>query len=159
MLCKIVWCKSAFPYYIRRYKSRFWYWGKAMALQRDRDISILLFSDVGRPQRKEGSPVPQFLVNISPQEEIRSAVKTSSAALLTAHLDIISQCWSEALSRAPIDERTKLVAFLIQLRPHFPTWQGECHSFKTMSSRSMLSCCSAFLGIHGRLFVGKWLCS
>ena len=52
------------------------------------------------------------------------SVQSSSVALLPAHLGIISQCWDESLSKAPIAERVRLISFLIQLRPHFPTWKG-----------------------------------
>lgn len=47
-----------------------------------------------------------------------------SSTLLPAHFDAISLCWNEFLAQAPIDERTKLVSFLLQLRPHFSTWKG-----------------------------------
>lgn len=36
----------------------------------------------------------------------------------------MSRCWNESLAKAPISERVKLVAFLIQLHPHFPRWPG-----------------------------------
>ena len=52
------------------------------------------------------------------------AVRSYSAALLPAHFKVISQCWNASLSTAPIAERTRLVGFLIQLRPHFPGWKG-----------------------------------
>ncbi|KAF8163325.1 hypothetical protein B0H34DRAFT_805778 [Crassisporium funariophilum] len=58
-----------------------------------------------------------------PVEEVRLAVRSASAALLPAHFEIISQCWIETLTKAPITDRVKLVGFLIQLRPHFPTWK------------------------------------
>ncbi|KAL1728748.1 hypothetical protein FB107DRAFT_177155, partial [Schizophyllum commune] len=58
-----------------------------------------------------------------PQEEIRVAVDAFSSTLLPAHFEAISLCWSEAISKAPIGERVKLVAFLIQLHPHFPQWK------------------------------------
>ena len=51
-------------------------------------------------------------------------MQSSSAALLPAHLEVISQCWDESLSKAPIAERVRLISFLIQLRPHFPSWKG-----------------------------------
>ncbi|KAF9464728.1 hypothetical protein BDZ94DRAFT_1255766 [Collybia nuda] len=57
------------------------------------------------------------------QEEIRVAANAFSSTLLPAHLDAISLCWNEFLAKAPIGERTKLVSFLIQLHPHFPTWK------------------------------------
>lgn len=34
-------------------------------------------------------------------------------------------CWNEALSKSSIPERLKVIAFLVQLRSHFPTWQGN----------------------------------
>ncbi|KAF9482782.1 hypothetical protein BDN70DRAFT_800871 [Pholiota conissans] len=58
-----------------------------------------------------------------PSEEVRLAVKSSCTALLPVHFDTISQCWSEFLSKAPITERIRLIAFLIQLHAHFTTWK------------------------------------
>lgn len=58
-----------------------------------------------------------------PQEEIRVAVDGFSSTLLPAHFEAIAQCWSEAIAKAPISERVRLVSFLIQLHPHFPRWQ------------------------------------
>lgn len=60
---------------------------------------------------------------LNPQEEIRVVADTFASSLLPAHLDAISLCWTESLAISPIAERVKLVSFLIQLRPHFPTWQ------------------------------------
>ncbi|KAJ7109404.1 hypothetical protein C8R44DRAFT_286771 [Mycena epipterygia] len=57
------------------------------------------------------------------KEEIRLVVDTFACGLLPAHLHAISLCWTESLATAPIAERVKLVSFLIQLRPYFPTWQ------------------------------------
>lgn len=57
------------------------------------------------------------------KEEIRLIVDTFASGLLPAHLHTISLCWTEALATAPIAERVKLVSFLLQLRPYFPTWQ------------------------------------
>ena len=67
--------------------------------------------------RADGTPL---------QEEIRVAVDAFSSTLLPAHFEAISLCWSEAISKAPIGERVKLVAFLIQLHPHFPQWKRAC---------------------------------
>ncbi|CAA7271679.1 unnamed protein product [Cyclocybe aegerita] len=58
-----------------------------------------------------------------PAEEVRLAVRSSSVALLPAHLSVITQCWNESLLKAPIPERIRLLGFLIQLRPHFPSWK------------------------------------
>jgi len=71
------------------------------------------------------------------QEEIRLAVDTWSQALLPAHLEAISLCWNEALTTAPIAGRVKLVAFLIQLHPHFPAWKGmsRCSALFRFSPR------------------------
>ncbi|KAF7363482.1 hypothetical protein MSAN_01004100 [Mycena sanguinolenta] len=57
------------------------------------------------------------------KEEIRLIVDTFASGLLPAHLQAISLCWTESLATSPIAERVKLVSFLIQLRPHFPSWQ------------------------------------
>jgi hypothetical protein len=59
------------------------------------------------------------------QEEIRLTVDAWSQTLLPTHLEAISLCWDEALTTAPLVDRQKLVAFLIQLHPHFPNWRGE----------------------------------
>lgn len=64
------------------------------------------------------------------------SVRCSSAALLPAHYDIISQCWSESLLKTPITERTRLVRFLLQLRAHFPSWKG--YSTFTFITRNIL---------------------
>ncbi|KAI0748219.1 hypothetical protein C8Q80DRAFT_1104066 [Daedaleopsis nitida] len=57
------------------------------------------------------------------REEIRLAVDTWTQTLLPAHFNAMSLCWDEALVKSPIGDRTKLVSFLNQLRPHFPQWQ------------------------------------
>ncbi|KDQ60796.1 hypothetical protein JAAARDRAFT_173016 [Jaapia argillacea MUCL 33604] len=57
------------------------------------------------------------------REEIRLAVDTWSQTLLPSHLQAISLCWDEAVAKLPIPQRVNLVAFLIQLRPHFPGWK------------------------------------
>ncbi|KAG6909693.1 hypothetical protein DXG01_015894 [Tephrocybe rancida] len=60
---------------------------------------------------------------VDQREEIRITVETCSATLLPAHLQAISACWNELLSKSPIAERLKLISFLIQLRSYFPRWQ------------------------------------
>lgn len=55
---------------------------------------------------------------------------TSSATLLPAHLEAITLCWNEALAKAPVAERLRLVSFLIQLRPHFPSWRSKCRALE-----------------------------
>ncbi|KAI0703614.1 hypothetical protein BC835DRAFT_1483812 [Cytidiella melzeri] len=57
------------------------------------------------------------------REEIRVAADAWSQTLLPAHMAAIAQCWNEALGKAPIAERVKLVNFLLQLRTHFPKWK------------------------------------
>ncbi|TFK89146.1 hypothetical protein K466DRAFT_545801 [Polyporus arcularius HHB13444] len=57
------------------------------------------------------------------REEIRLAVDTWTQTLLVAHFDAIALCWDEALVKSPVSDRTKLVSFLSQLRPHFPQWR------------------------------------
>ncbi|KAF8910955.1 hypothetical protein CPB84DRAFT_1842225 [Gymnopilus junonius] len=64
-------------------------------------------------------------------EEIRTTARSSVAALLPGHFEVISQCLNESLTKAPINERTRLVSFLLQLRPQFPNW-------KTNSSQLMM---------------------
>ena len=58
------------------------------------------------------------------------AVDSWSQALLPAHFEAISLCWDESLAKAPIAERVKLVSFLVQLHPHFPSWKGEFSSLQ-----------------------------
>lgn len=67
------------------------------------------------------------VILIPGQEEVRLAVDTWSQTLLAAHFDAITLCWNEALVKSPITDRAKLVAFLNQLRPHFPHWR--CMSY------------------------------
>ncbi|EMD38403.1 hypothetical protein CERSUDRAFT_113558 [Gelatoporia subvermispora B] len=57
------------------------------------------------------------------REEVRLTVETWSRSLLPAHLEAISLCWSEALTKSSVAERTKLVSFLNQLHPYFPQWK------------------------------------
>ncbi|KAK0459777.1 uncharacterized protein EV420DRAFT_1620288 [Desarmillaria tabescens] len=57
------------------------------------------------------------------KEEIRLSVDTLVSNMLAVHFNAISSCWDEVLSKSPIEERVKLVSFLIQLRSHFPTWK------------------------------------
>ncbi|KAJ3559109.1 hypothetical protein NM688_g537 [Phlebia brevispora] len=57
------------------------------------------------------------------REEVRTAVDTWSQTLLPAHFDAIAKCWNEALSKAPVSERVRLIRFLLQLRSHFPKWR------------------------------------
>ncbi|KAI0928528.1 hypothetical protein AcW1_005746 [Taiwanofungus camphoratus] len=57
------------------------------------------------------------------REEVRVAVDTWCQTLLPAHLDAITSCWNESLAKSPIAERIRLVSFLNQLHPHFPSWQ------------------------------------
>lgn len=59
-----------------------------------------------------------------------------SQTLLPAHQKAIAQCWTEALGKAPMDERVKLVNFLSQLRAHFPGWRGVIDSLIVPSYHS-----------------------
>ncbi|KAF8964709.1 hypothetical protein BDZ97DRAFT_1815206 [Flammula alnicola] len=90
------------------------------------DVTSPAFEIEGRQWRSSVIEVFYYYFSAlwaDPSEEIRMAVKSSSAALLPAHFEIVSQCWSESLSKAPITERIRLVGFLIQLHPHFPGWK------------------------------------
>lgn len=58
------------------------------------------------------------------QEEIRLAVDTWARTLLPPHLQAISACWNEYMNKAPVADRARLASFLVQLHPHFPSWQG-----------------------------------
>ncbi|VDB82999.1 unnamed protein product [Peniophora sp. CBMAI 1063] len=60
---------------------------------------------------------------LDPQEEVRTSVLAWSKTLLPAHFEQIGLCWNEAITKAPITERVKLVSLLMQLHVHFPTWQ------------------------------------
>jgi hypothetical protein len=72
------------------------------------------------------------------QEEVKVAVDTSSQTLLPAHFEAMTSCWNEALVKAPVSERVRLVNFLIQLHTLFSGWRGMYHdentSFLTISS-------------------------
>jgi hypothetical protein len=50
----------------------------------------------------------------------------------------MTNCWNEALVKAPVSERVRLVNFLIQLHTLFSGWRGMYHdkhmSFLTISS-------------------------
>lgn len=59
------------------------------------------------------------------QEEVRIAAYAFSSSLFPTHFDVISACWSALLMTSPIMERIRLVSFLVQFHPYFPTWQGE----------------------------------
>jgi hypothetical protein len=61
------------------------------------------------------------------QEEVKVAADTWSQTLLPAHFEAITNCWNEALLRAPMSERVKLVNFLIHLHSLFPGWRGMYH--------------------------------
>ena len=45
--------------------------------------------------------------------------------LLATHLEAIASCWQSALPALQPLERLRLVTFLLQLQPHFPTWKGN----------------------------------
>jgi len=59
------------------------------------------------------------------QEEVRMAAYAFASSLFSTHFDVISVCWSALLMTSPITERIRLVSFLVQFHPYFPTWQGE----------------------------------
>ncbi|KAH9079531.1 hypothetical protein EDB83DRAFT_2343143 [Lactarius deliciosus] len=58
-----------------------------------------------------------------PQEEIKVAVDTWSQTLLPAHFEAITNCWNEALVKAPASERLGLINFLIKLQSLFSSWR------------------------------------
>ncbi|KAG1782540.1 hypothetical protein EV702DRAFT_387062 [Suillus placidus] len=60
---------------------------------------------------------------IDEKEEVRTAVDTWLQTLLSAHLDAIASCWSDAFPYLPTSKRLRLVSFLLQLQSHFPTWR------------------------------------
>lgn len=98
------------------------------------------------------------------QEEVRLAVDTWSQTLLPAHFEAISLCWNESLTKAPIAERARLVAFLIQLHPHFPSWKGRCSWLQSNSvndsttsfSLSCLLCFGSRDSPRGRVRAKEW---
>ena len=90
------------------------------------DIFHHFFSSMWTDERVRGiTTVAVCVDSVFQQEEIRTAVDAWSQTLLPAHLDVIARCWNEALSKAPVSERVKLVSFLLQLHSHFPTWRGK----------------------------------
>lgn len=93
------------------------------------DIFYYFFSAMWSDERVNLTKIYRILQGLMKlkylQEEIRVAVETFSASLLPAHFGAISACWSESISKTPIKERIRLISFLIQLRPHFPTWKGK----------------------------------
>ncbi|KAH9180668.1 hypothetical protein EDB89DRAFT_1920409 [Lactarius sanguifluus] len=58
-----------------------------------------------------------------PQEEVKVAVDTWSQTLLPAHFEAITNCWNEALVKAPASERLGLINFLIKLQSLFSSWR------------------------------------
>ncbi|KAH9050659.1 hypothetical protein EDB84DRAFT_1666282 [Lactarius hengduanensis] len=58
-----------------------------------------------------------------PQEENKVAVDTWSQTLLPAHFEAITNCWNEALVKAPASERLGLINFLIKLQSLFSSWR------------------------------------
>lgn len=48
---------------------------------------------------------------------------TLSRTLLPAHHREITKCLDEHLAKAAFEERVRLVSFLLQLHPHFPSWR------------------------------------
>ncbi|KAI9446343.1 hypothetical protein H4582DRAFT_1905062 [Lactarius indigo] len=58
-----------------------------------------------------------------PQEEVKVAVDTWSQTLLPAHFEAITNCWNEALVKAPVSERLRLINFLIKLQSLFSSWR------------------------------------
>ena len=61
---------------------------------------------------------------ISPQEEVKVAVDTWSQTLLPPHFEAIKNCWNEALLKAPVSERMRLINFLTKLQSLFSSWRG-----------------------------------
>ncbi|KDQ07904.1 hypothetical protein BOTBODRAFT_180257 [Botryobasidium botryosum FD-172 SS1] len=57
------------------------------------------------------------------REEVRLSTETLMQTLLPGHMEAITACWDEYLAKSINTDRIKLVHFLIQLHPHFPTWQ------------------------------------
>ncbi|EJD52997.1 hypothetical protein AURDEDRAFT_180591 [Auricularia subglabra TFB-10046 SS5] len=57
------------------------------------------------------------------RETIKLAADTWLQTLLPAHMEAIAACWDAYVSSAPVSGRARLIAFLIQLQPHFPKWQ------------------------------------
>ncbi|CAK5277405.1 unnamed protein product [Mycena citricolor] len=90
------------------------------------DVTSPLFNIDGRQWRSSVIEVFYRFFSalwVDEKEEIRVVVDTFTSSLLPPHFDAISHCWTEALAISPIAERVKLVSFLIQLRPHFPSWK------------------------------------
>lgn len=58
---------------------------------------------------------------------MKIAVDIWSRTLLPPHFEAITNCWNEALFKASMSERVKLVNFLIRLHSLFPGWRGMYH--------------------------------
>ncbi|GAW10310.1 hypothetical protein LENED_012563 [Lentinula edodes] len=89
------------------------------------DVTSPAFTVEGRQWRSTITEVFYYFFSTlwaDEKEELRLAADTFSSNLLPAHFEQISLCWSELLAKSPIADRVKLVSFLIQLRPHFPSW-------------------------------------
>ncbi|KAE9396073.1 hypothetical protein BT96DRAFT_997116 [Gymnopus androsaceus JB14] len=90
------------------------------------DVSSPAFTVEGRQWRSSITDVFYYYFSslwADEKEELRLTTDIFASNLQPAHFEQISLCWSEYLTKSPISDRVKLIAFLIQLRPHFPTWQ------------------------------------
>ena len=97
-----------------------------MEISSDPYFCAILSVHLGRPSRKAYRLMAnQHLLTNVLQEEVRAATDAWAQTLQQAHLQAIALCFNEALPRAPISDRLKLVSFLITLRTRFPTWRGK----------------------------------
>lgn len=93
----------------------------------------------------------------TPQEEVKFAVDTWSQTLLPAHFEAITNCWNEALIKAPVSERVRLINFLIKLQSLFSSWRGM-YRLNDMYIRT-LSHFQYFLGMRSSGFFRKMMIS
>jgi len=98
--------------------------------------------------------VPDALHNLKfPQEEVKVAADTWSQTLLPSHFEAITNCWNEALVKAPVSERVRLISFLVKLQSLFSSWKGTYY-VKHVSIRT-LSFLQSFLGTRSSVFFQK----
>ncbi|KIJ69367.1 hypothetical protein HYDPIDRAFT_36436 [Hydnomerulius pinastri MD-312] len=91
------------------------------------DVTSPAFQVEGRPWRSCVLDIFYFCFQsiwMDEKEEVRAATETWAQTLLPAHLDAITLCWNNAFQSLPVPERIRLVTFLLQLHPHFPTWKS-----------------------------------
>ncbi|GJJ12125.1 hypothetical protein Clacol_006366 [Clathrus columnatus] len=90
------------------------------------DVNSPTFEIAGRQWGLSVSDIfVQFFSSLwlDPAEEVRLAIDAWSRTLLPVHLQKITLCWDEYMTKAPITDSMRLAASLVQLHSHFPSWQ------------------------------------